>query len=184
MSEKEVLNVIFKIKGGGFSKDNFIERNIFCSEWTASRMQQWDMRQGGFFPIFCYWHWPWRPSALPWSLRGLDQGQILKLNLFRLSKTSSERIYSPQAVAKLGLPGQVHFPEPQSTHCWQHPAGHFPWTLNIRFPQPPASFSVSLIFLSRVLAGCRFSNNCTRRDDPREHSQRSRVLEQYSFLIS
>lgn len=28
----------------------------------------------------------------------------MKLNLFRLGKTFSERIYSPQAVAKLGLP--------------------------------------------------------------------------------
>lgn len=117
-----MLNVIFKIKGGGFSKDDSIERDIFCNELAAYRMQQWDMRKGGFFPVFCYWHWPWRPLVLPRSLRGLDQGQILKLNLFRLSKTSSERIYSPQAVAKLGLvgPGPFSWATVDSfPGCWQ-----------------------------------------------------------------
>lgn len=106
------------------------------------------------------------PKALspPLKLKGLRSRADFEIEFIQIKQNlQRERIYSPQAVAKLGLPGQVRFPEPQSTHCWQHPAGHFPWTLNIRFPQPPASFSVSLIFLSRVLAGCRFSNNCTRR---------------------
>lgn len=91
--------------------------------------------EGGLFLSFVIGIDPEGPLSSPRSLRDLDQGQILKLNLFRLSKTFSERIYSPQAVAKLGLsgPGSLFcatmdlFPS-----CWQLPGSHFPGTLNIQ----------------------------------------------------
>lgn len=146
-----------------------LKGNLFCSKLTFIECSS-ESRAKVAFPTFCYWHWPWRPLVPHKSLRGLDQGQILKLNSFRLSKTFSERIYSPQAVARLGLsrPGPfswatVHlFPR-----CWQRPGGQFPGTLNIQsFLSLLDSFLILQNFLDGLPVGCRFSYSCPRKWSP------------------
>jgi hypothetical protein len=101
-SKKEMLNVTFKIRARDLPKTTWLIESIFLKSVRVKNTAV-NYRERQVFPIFCYWHWLWRSLVLHGSLRGLDQEQILKLNLFRLGKTFSERIYSPQAVAKLGL---------------------------------------------------------------------------------
>lgn len=57
-----------------------LKGNIFCS---AYRTQQCDTQKGGLFLSFVIGIDPEDPQSSPRSLRSLDQGQILKLNLFR-----------------------------------------------------------------------------------------------------
>lgn len=71
--------------------------------------------EGGLFLSFVIGIDPEGPLSSPRSLRDLDQGQILKLNLFRLSKPSVRGFTPHKLLPSWGYLGQAHFPELQWT---------------------------------------------------------------------
>lgn len=135
-----------KYREEGSPKTTVLKQYIFCNKLIAHRVGN-EICGRWTFPVFCYWHWPWRPSVLPQKLKGLRSRADFEIEFIQIKQTFSERIYSSQAVAKLGLsgPGSLSwatmdlFPS-----WWQRPGSQFPETLNI---QSFLSLLDSLLFL-------------------------------------